>query len=81
MQKPLTSETPTGHSFWSYCVAILLTFAIADVLTGGKIIESIWINKVEYAVAVFAMIATIGGYARDGSRGIKFVRACSYHKL
>lgn len=74
-------ETPNGLSFWSYCLAILTAFAFADVLTGGLVRQSITSHAVEYGVALSAMIATVGVYAKDGPPGLKFVRACSRHKL
>lgn len=77
----VTSEAPNQYSFWSYCFALVSVFALADVFTGGHFIEVIGLHKVEYALSVFAMIATVGVFASDGSRGLKFVRACSRHKL
>ena len=77
----VNSETPNHYSFWSYCFALISIFALADVLTGGLLRESIVLHKIEYGVAVFGMIATIGVYVSDGSPGLKFVRACSRHKL
>lgn len=75
------SDTPIGLSFWSACIAMVTVFAIADVLTGGLIRESLYRNSNEYAVAFALVIATVGVYASDGSPGLKFVRACSRHKL
>lgn len=75
------NETPNGYSFWSYCFALLSVFAIADVLTGGLVRQSISSHAVEYGVALSAMIAITGVYAKDGPPGLKFVRACSRHKL
>lgn len=75
------SETPIGYSFWSACIALVTVFAIADVLTGGLVRESMFRNSNEYAVAFALVIATVGVYASDGSPGLKFVRACSRHKL
>lgn len=77
----VTGETPNQYSFWSYCFAIVSVFALADVFSGGLLRESLMLHKVEFAVTVFAMIATVGVYASDGSPGLKFVRACSRHKL
>ena len=77
----VNSETPNQYSFWSYCLALVSVFAIADVLTGGLLRESLVLHKVEYGVSVFAMIVTVRVYASDGSPGLKFVRACSRHKL
>jgi hypothetical protein len=74
-------ETPNQYSFWSYCLALVSVFAIADVITGGLIRESLMQHKVEYGITVSIMIATVGVYASDGSPGLKFVRACSRHKL
>lgn len=76
-----TSEAPNQYSFWSYCFALVSVFALADVITGGLVRESIGLHKLEYAVTLFAMIATVGVYTSDGSPGLKFVRACSRHKL
>ena len=79
--KNASNKTPNQYSFMSYCVAIVSAFAIADVLTGGLLRESIALHKVEYAVSVFAMIATVGVYASDGTIGARFVRSYSRHKL
>ncbi|MGZ3790500.1 MAG: hypothetical protein ACXVLQ_18435 [Bacteriovorax sp.] len=75
------SETPNQYSFWSYCLAFISVFAIADVLTGGLLRESLVQHKIEYGVTLSIMIAYVGVYASDGSPGLKFVRACSRHKL
>lgn len=75
------NETPIQYSFWSACLAMVTVFAIADVFTGGLIRESLYRNSREYAVAFLSVIATVGVYASDGSRGLKFVRSCSRHKL
>ncbi len=75
------NETPNHYSFWSYCLALVSVFAIADVLTGGILRESLIKHQVEYGLFAFLMIATVGVYASDGSPGLKFVRACSFHKL
>lgn len=75
------SDAPIGYSFWSACLALVTVFAIADVLTGGLVRESMFRNSNEYAVAFALVIATVGVYASDGSPGLKFVRACSRHKL
>jgi hypothetical protein len=80
-KKSSFSETPNQYSFWSYCVALVTVFAIADVMTGGLIRESFSKHIVEYGMITFAMIATIRVFASDGSAGLKFVRACSRHKL
>lgn len=76
-----TSEAPNQYSFWSYCFALVSVFALADVITGGLVRESFALHKVEYAVTLFAMIVTVGVTAKDGPPGLKFVRACSRHKL
>ena len=75
------NETPNGYSFWSYSLALISVFAIADVLTGGLIRLSITSHAVEYGVALSAMIAVTGVTIKDGPPGLKFVRACSRHKL
>jgi len=75
------NETPNGYSFWSYCLAILTTVVFADVLTGGIVRQSITSHAVEYGVALAAMIAVTGVAIKDGPPGLKFVRACSRHKL
>lgn len=77
----VNSETPNHYSFWSYCFALVSVFALADVLTGGLLRESLFQHKIEYGVAMFAMIVTVGVYASDGPPGLKFVRECSRHKL
>ena len=74
-------ETPNQYSFWSYCFALVSVFAFADVLSGGLFRESIALNKFEYSVALFAMIATVGVYASDGVPGARFIRSYSRHKL
>ncbi|MFA6236322.1 MAG: hypothetical protein WC635_03255 [Bacteriovorax sp.] len=80
-KKSLTSEAAYQYSFWSYCLAIVSVFALADVLTGGIIRESLNAHKIEYVLAALTMIVVTGVNARDGSFGLKFVRACSRHKL
>ena len=75
------SETPNQYSFWSYCFALVSIFALADVISGGLVRESLVLQRVEYAMAVFAMIATVGIYASDGSPGARFIRSYSRHKL
>jgi hypothetical protein len=75
------SETPNQYSFWSYCFALVSVFALADVISGGLVRESLVLHKVEYAVTLFAMIATVGVYASDGTPGARFVRSYSRHKL
>ena len=75
------SDTPIQYSFMGACVALVTVFAIADALTGGLLRESVMRNSKEYAVALSLVIATVGVYASDGSPGLKFVRACSRHKL
>ena len=77
----INNETPNQYSFWSYCLALVSVFALADVFTGGLLRETLFTHKVEYGLTLFAMIATVGVYASDGSPGLKFVRACSRHKL
>lgn len=75
------NETPNGLPFWSYCLAILSAFVFADVVTGGLVRQSITSHAVEYGVALSAMIAVTGVTIKDGPPGLKFVRACSRHKL
>ena len=81
MQIKSNSETPIQYSFWSASLMLVTVFALADVMTGGLLRESIIVNAKEYAVASALVIATVGVYASDGSPGLKFVRACSRHKL
>ena len=75
------SETPNQYSFWSYCFALVSVFALADVISGGLVRESLVLHKVEYAVTVFAMIATVRVLASDGPPGARFIRSYSRHKL
>lgn len=75
------SDTPIQYSFWSACLALVTVFAIADAMTGGLLRESVMLNAKEYVMATALVIATVGVYASDGSPGLKFVRACSRHKL
>lgn len=75
------SETPIQYSFWSACIALVTVFAVLDATTGGLLKESFMIGTKEYAVTLALVIATVGVYASDGSLGLKFVRACSRHKL
>ena len=75
------SEAPIQHSFWSASLMLVTAFAIADALTGGLLREAVIVNAKEYVMAVALVIATVGVYASDGSLGLKFVRACSRHKL
>lgn len=74
-------ETPNQYSFWSYCFALVSVFALADVISGGLIRESIMLHKVEYGITLSAMIATVGVYASDGPPGARFIRSYSRHKL
>jgi hypothetical protein len=69
------------YSFWSACVMLVTTFAIADALTGGLLREAIVRGPVEYATVVALVIVAVGVYASDGSPGARFVRAYSRHKL
>jgi len=75
------NESSIRISYWSYCLAIVFVFAIADVVSGGLIRESVVGHIVEFALVLFSMIVIIGDYASDGPPGLKFVRACSRHKL
>jgi hypothetical protein len=75
------NETPNGLPFWSYCLAILTVVVLADVMTGGIVRQSITSHAVEYGVALATMIAVSGVTIKDGPPGLKFVRACSRHKL
>ncbi|MDO9181481.1 MAG: hypothetical protein Q7U04_03690 [Bacteriovorax sp.] len=75
------SETPNQYSFWSYCFALVSVFALADVISGGLVRESLTLHKVEYAATLFAMIATVRVFASDGPPGLRFIRSCSRHKL
>ena len=81
MTKNDNNEAPIQNSFWSACLMLVTVFAIADAFTGGLLRESVIMNAKEYAVAAALVIATVGVYASDGSPGLKFVRACSRHKL
>lgn len=74
-------ETPNQYSFWSYCFALVSVFAFADVFSGGFLRESFAFNKIEYSIALFSMIATVGVYASDGVPGARFIRSYSRHKL
>jgi hypothetical protein len=78
---PVTNETPNQYSAWRYCFALVTAFVLADVLTGGLLIESIALHKIEYAVSLFIMIATVGVFASDGSNGKLLVRTFSRQKL
>jgi hypothetical protein len=69
------------YSFWSACLAMVTVFAVLDVVIGGSLRESLILESNEYAVAFAFVIASIGVYASDGPPGLKFVRACSRHKL
>jgi hypothetical protein len=60
---------------------LVTVFATLDVITGGLLKETIIVGPKEYAVLTALVIATVGVYASDGSPGLKFVRACSRHKL
>jgi hypothetical protein len=75
------NETPNHTSFWSYCLAIVSVFVLADVLTEGLVRESLTSHTLEYGVAASLMIATLGVFAKEAPPGLKFVRACSRHKL
>lgn len=81
MQIKSNSETPIQYSLWSVSLMLVTAFAIADVLTGGLLRESVILGSKEYGVAAALVIATVGVYASDGSPGLKFVRECSRHKL
>ena len=77
----LNNESPNGYSFWSYCVALVVVFALADASFGGLLKQYLTFIKVEYAFAAFAMIATLGVFARDGSPGGRHIRDYAFHKL
>jgi len=77
----VNNEATNQYSFWSYCLAIVSVFAIADVLTGGLIRESFVLTNVEFTLGVFAMIVTVGVFGLDGPPNMKFVRSYSRHKL
>lgn len=76
-----TRETPNHYSFWSYGFALVSVFVLADVLTGGLLRESLVLHKIEYGMTFFAMIATVGVFASDGSPGVLAVRTYSRQKL
>jgi len=69
------------YSFWSACLAMVTVFAVLDVVMGGSLRESLTTHSNEHAVAFAFVIASIGAFALDGPPGLKFVRACSRHKL
>lgn len=75
------SETQNQYSLWSYCLAFVSVFTLADVISGGLVRESLLLRKIEWAAAVFAMMGTIGFYASDGPPGFRFARSYSRHKL
>lgn len=81
MHMTKNNETPIQYSLGSVTLMLVTVFAIADALTGGLLRESVIGNAKEYVVAGALVIATVGVYASDGSPGLKFVRACSRHKL
>jgi len=76
-----TRETPNHYSLWSYCFALVSVFALADVFSGDFFRESIALPKIEYVMSLFAMIATVGVFASDGSPGVLAVRTYSRQKL
>lgn len=75
------SETPIQHSLWSVGLMLVTVIATLDAITGGLLKETMIVGPKEYAVLTALVIATVGVYASDGSPGLKFVRACSRHKL
>ena len=78
---PSNNETPNGTSFWSYCLALVTTFAFADVLTGGSLHESIAPRTVEYVLAPILAIVTFGVSIKEGPPGLLMIRSCSFNKL
>jgi hypothetical protein len=77
----VTGMTSNQNSIWGHCAAIASLLTLADVMTGGLVRESIALHKLEYVLAAFAMIATVGVYASDGTSGVRFARSYSRHKL
>lgn len=78
---PASSVMPNQYSFWSYCLALVSAFALADVFSGGLVREAINPQNLEYTFVTFAMIAIVGVYASDGVPGARFIRSYSRHKL
>lgn len=74
-------ETPNQIPLWSVGLMIVTVIATLDVITGGLVKESLIAGPTEYGMLAAFAIVTVGVYASDGSPGLKFVRACSRHKL
>ncbi len=81
IKNSVASETPNHYSLWSYCFALVSVFALADVFAGDFFRESITLPKIEYSMMMFAMIATVGVFASDGSPSVLAVRTYSRQKL
>jgi hypothetical protein len=75
------SEAPNQYSFWSYCFALVSTFALADVFSGVLFRESVPGHHIDRVVAAFTMIAAVGVYALEAPPGFRFARIYSRHKL
>ena len=74
-------EAHNQYSFWSYCIVLVSTFALADVLSGFFKNESTTFSINEFVVSAFFMIATLGGYTLEAPPGARFNRFYSFHKL
>ena len=74
-------ETPNQLPLWSVGLMLVTVIATLDVITGGLMKESLIVGPTEYGMLAAFAIVTVGVYASDGSPGLKFVRACSRHKL
>ena len=81
MHMTKNNETPIQYSYGSFALMLVAVFAIADVLTGGLLRESVIGNAKEYAVLSALVIATVGVYASDGPPRLVFARARLPHKL
>lgn len=74
-------EAPNQIGLWSVGLMLVTVIATLDVITGGLVKESLIAGPTEYGMIAALAIVTVGVYASDGSPGLKFVRACSRHKL
>lgn len=82
MTKPtLKNEAPIQTSYWSYCLAVVSTFLLADLFSGVYALENALKENIENTYNWFVMYVRFGGYALAAPPGARIHRFYSYHKL
>ena len=69
------------NSYGTFYLILVSLFLFADVLCGGILRETITKGRMEYDLALMAMLAVVGVYASNGPPGMRFVKSYSRHKL